>query len=136
MQPVPQCDDGNVKLSKPLDRLVAGVDARLPDLPGKLQFSTKNIFSSFLGHHVRGSTPVVGLALSSVSIASLVGIQAVVGCGEVVLSQDHLLEAGRHTVSRSQNVTGRDENSSTAPGNILSSQTSQIRELTFLGQNI
>ena len=93
-----------------------------------LKFSTKNILSSFLGHNVRGSTAVVGLALSSVSLASLVRIQAVVGCVEVVLSQDDLLEAGRHTVSRCQNMTGRDENSGTAPGKVWSLQLSHSQQ--------
>ena len=67
------------------------------------------ISPAFLGHQVRGGTPMGSLALSSGSLATIVGIQAVVGRGEVVLTQDDLLESLRHTVGRGKNMPGGDE---------------------------
>ena len=78
----------------------------------------KMISSAFLGHQVRGGTPLGSLAISSGSLAALVGIQAVVGRGEVVLTQDDLLESLRHTVGRGQNMPGGDEDPGTTPGNV------------------
>ena len=51
------------------------------------------ISSAFLDHQVRG------------------------GRGEVVLTQDDLLESLRHTVGRGQNMPGGDEDPGTTPGN-------------------
>ena len=67
------------------------------------------ISPAFLGHQVRGGTPLGSLALSSDSLAALVRNQAVVGRGEVVLTQDDLLESLRHTVGRGKNMPGGDE---------------------------
>ena len=75
------------------------------------------ISPAFLGHQVRRGTPLGSLALSSGSLAALVGVQAVVGRGEVVLTQDDLLESLRHTVGRGQNMPGGDEDPGTTPGN-------------------
>ena len=76
------------------------------------------ISPAFLGHQVRRGTPLGSLALSSGSLAALVRIQAVVGRGEVVLTQDDLLESLRHTVGRGQNMPGGDEDPGTTPGNV------------------
>ena len=76
------------------------------------------ISPAYLGHQVRGGTPLGSLALSSGSLAALVGVQAVVGRGEVVLTQDDLLESLRHTVGRGQNMPGGDEDPGTTPGNV------------------
>ena len=56
------------------------------------KFSNKIISSAFLGHQVRG------------------------GRGEVVLTQDDLLESLRHTVGRDKNMPGGDEDPGTPPG--------------------
>ena len=61
---------------------------------------------------------MVCLTLRSSGLTSLVRIQAVVGCGEVVLPQDNLLETVSHTVGCCENMAGRDENSSTAPDKV------------------
>ena len=58
------------------------------------KFSNKIISSAFLDHQVRG------------------------GRGEVVLTQDDLLESLRHTVGRGQNMPGGDEDPGTTPGNV------------------
>ena len=76
------------------------------------------ISSSFLDHHARGGTAMVCLTLRSSGLTSLVRIQAVLGCGEIVLAQHNLQQTVLHTVSCCQNMAGRDQNSSTAPDNV------------------
>ena len=110
-----QCEDGHIKLSEALDRPVAGVDHRLPDLQEENFNFQPNIFFPSLDHQVWGSTAVGSLTLGSTSLTAIVRMEAVVSCGEVVLAQGDLLEAGSDAVSRSENMTGGDQNSSTAP---------------------
>ena len=104
------------------------------------KFSNKLISSTFLGQEGRGPTELGSLTLSSLNLASLLRVQAVVGRSEVVLAQDDLLEIVRHTVGCCENMTGGDEDPGTAPDSHkvfhYKAGSGPGSQLTRLAQNI